>query len=370
MNDIVDRLEVDSYVQLLLVMLECENTLQSMGVDGQWSNFLISYIGTKVRSEQLTEHYVENLRDLLEQIIQSAKKYPKSQLLVQMQRKPFLEPVLERALDPNNDNAIEYMNILSKLMSLCINDNPNEYESQKVPLLVQYLLREDTNNNNNSQSNVNIFKSLFQLLYMPPKKLPPSVETTAGEIAPLGFYRLKCVELVLAMLRMNYYGIDSALIIEYKVVNRVTDLFFQYKWNNVLHTLVEKIAILVLENKPAFLCLFILQKGQLLNRIVQAQQNEEQEKSMKLLPKEKFRPHQGYMGHLFGIAGSIVKASKKHPAIYYLLEDQPNRSWKKIEKELQKYEKMVADSRLLPSSKKSFLNGVFGRDEDQHNLYL
>lgn len=34
-------------------------------------------------------------------------------------------------------------------------------------------------------------------------------------------------------------------------------------------------------------------------------------------------PHIGYMGHLYRIANVIVKSSKQHSAINYLLDDVP-----------------------------------------------
>jgi len=47
--------------------------------------------------------------------------------------------------------------------------------------------------------------------------------------------------------------------------------------------------------------------------------------------REQGIPHQGYMGHLFNIAHAIIRSAKVHSAIFYLLEDIPNRGWKKFE---------------------------------------
>lgn len=50
---------------------------------------------------------------------------------------------------------------------------------------------------------------------------------------------------------------------------------------------------------------------------------------------------QGYMGHLYNIAIAIIKSSKVHSAIFYLLEDVPNRGWRKFEEKLKQVTKVV-----------------------------
>jgi serine/threonine-protein phosphatase 6 regulatory subunit 3 len=130
------------------------------------------------------------------------------------------------------------------------------------------------------------------------------------------------------LVKANYHVLDTALI-EYRVISRCMDLFFQYKWNNVLHTLLEQLVTSLLELKPSYLSLYLLRDCHLVDRILQAQQNEEQEKSMRT-PDEQYMPHQGYMGHLYVMANAVVASSKKHSAIYYLLEDVPNKAWKKF----------------------------------------
>jgi len=130
------------------------------------------------------------------------------------------------------------------------------------------------------------------------------------------------------LIKSNYHVLDTALM-ESKLIARCLDLFFQYKWNNVLHSSVEQIIRTTLETKPSHLCLYIFIDCKLVDRILQAQQNEDQEKTLRA-QEDMWIPRTGYMGHMYSIANAIVQSSKVHYAIYYLLEDTPNRGWKKF----------------------------------------
>ena len=187
-----------------------------------------------------------------------------------------------------------------------------------------------TNNTNNTNNNEKPLQRVYTLLYQRSGCiLPASITTTAGVISPLGFFRLRCVEFVATLVKLNYHVLDTGLI-ENRVISRCMDLFFQYKWNNILHTIIEQLALSILELKPSYMCLYLLRDCHLVDRILQVQQNEEQEKAMKFDLREKYAQHQGYMGHLYRMANAIESSSKVHSAIYYLLQDVPNRAWKKF----------------------------------------
>lgn len=47
------------------------------------------------------------------------------------------------------------------------------------------------------------------------------------------------------------------------------------------------------------------------------------------------------MGHLYNIAVAIIKSAKVHSAVFYLLEDVPNRGWRKFEEKLKQLTKVV-----------------------------
>lgn len=212
------------------------------------------------------------------------------------------------------------MNILLKLISIC--RNSKEYENIELHPLLQEILQQ-----HKEESNKNIEKPLvilYKLLYKPPSNFPPTITTTAGVISPLGPYRLKCIQFIIYLLRCNYQMVDVALV-ESKIISRCIDLFFQFKWNNILHSLIEVMIIYILENKPTFLSLYILRDCNFLYRILQAQQHEDQEKELKL-QKQKNIPITGYMGHLYNISNAIINISKINSTIFYFIQDIPNRS--------------------------------------------
>lgn len=315
---VVQHLDIDPFVHLLVVMFECERSLESMNIPLLWSNDLVELFTQKLRTpSNLTDKLLNGIKDFMELVL---AKYPTSKTAKQFQGKSFVESILQHALDSESSHAGIYMEILLKVLQACI--NTKAYETTELPPVITDFIAQEKDLQEKP------LYQLYQLLYKPPKYLPSTIDTTAGVIAPLGSYRLKCVQLVLHLLKTNFLMLDQA-IIERRLIARCIDLFFQYKWNNILHATVKSIALYTLETKPPFMCLHVLRDCQLLDRIIQADQNEEQEKRMKS-PKEQGIPHVGYMGHLHEIAAAIIKASKKHTAIFYLLDEVPARGWKKF----------------------------------------
>lgn len=78
-----------------------------------------------------------------------------------------------------------------------------------------------------------------------------------------------------------------------------------------------------------------------------------------LSKKEQYIPHLGYMGHLINISNAIIRSSKVHSAIFYLLEDIPNRGWKKFVDGKLKNENALRD-KPVPGIPANFRNGGTG----------
>jgi len=276
---------------------------------------------------------------------------------ISLMRKPFVSPLLMNSLTLN---SLEFMNILIRMVNVC--KNSKDYETMSLPPLLLEMLDSQEWASPSSTSSQTITKEdkmvaspptspfsasrkenalhrLYRILYQPCSTLPPSISTTNAIISPLGLYRVKCVQLVFSLLKANYHIIDTALI-EHKIIARCVDLFFQFKWNNILHCIIEKMTEFIMDSKPSYLCLHLLRDCHLLERIMQASQNEEQEKTMKT-EQERGIPHQGYMGHLINIANSVIKTAKIHSAVFYFLEDVPNRGWKKFESRLKAVNKIM-----------------------------
>jgi len=187
----------------------------------------------------LLEEYLSGLKDFLDILI---FKYPTSNLLKELQEQRFVDIIITKTLKKESPATSEYMDILMRLFQICV--NTGQYETVMVPPLISTILnqegKEKRGGGGDSSNSVFPLQKLFQVLYKPSTILPPTITTTAGIVAPLGSFRLKCVQLVLLLLKSNFLLLDTALV-EYKIIARCVDLFFQFKWNNILHAAVEAI---------------------------------------------------------------------------------------------------------------------------------
>lgn len=350
-NYVLDHTEVLSHLfqhltheivlQLMFVMIEAEKSLDMLKLSLRWTPELAPLFIQKL-SETNNPRLEEELFHLGEVISMMTLKYPTCSLLPLLLESDFSAPLIDHALhseDPSMGTA--YLNMLLTLIPTTVNSS--HYETPALPPLLSLFLDKDSKDD--SKSRLQIFHNRFS---RPSTLLPPTITTTAGIVAPLGSYRLHCVQVVLQLLKTNYHIIDSALI-ESKILNRCVDLFFQYKWNNILHSVVEAIALTILDTKESFISLFLIRDCNLVDRIMQAQQNEEQEKRMKS-PQQQHVPHLGYMGHLYRIANKVIEIAKGNPAISYFLEDLPQYSWNRFLSRLDQENKAMVQTNPPPTS--------------------
>jgi len=69
-----------------------------------------------------------------------------------------------------------------------------------------------------------------------------------GEIVPLGFHRLKVVEFLMSLVKSNHQRVDEELI-KLNILSTCLDIFFCYKWNNFLHSIIEQMLVTILEGE-------------------------------------------------------------------------------------------------------------------------
>ncbi|XP_018426627.1 PREDICTED: serine/threonine-protein phosphatase 6 regulatory subunit 1-like, partial [Nanorana parkeri] len=170
-----------------------------------------------------------------------------------------------------------------------------------------------------------------QLLIDPPKK--QSLLTTWGVLdPPLGNTRLHVVKLLASTINANNRALNQELI-KLDSINTMLNLYFKYMYNNFLHSQIEVCITTVLNSIPIQetnendvqeneLVKYLLQKCQLVQRILSAWEDNEKEQSGGGRRK-------GFMGHLTKIANALVQSSEKgHNAslvgqlIKELLEEQ------------------------------------------------
>lgn len=177
-------------------------------------------------------------------------------------------------------------------------------------------------------------KDFHDVLINPPLK--PSVMTTIGLLdPPLGNTRVEVAKLLSVLVANNNLEINSKLA-ELDTINILLDLFFKYTWNNFLHTQVEQCLAFALnadlssgeEGEVQKNCLIahILVKCRLLERILEAWQDNEVQQNVNNLPRR------GYMGHLIRISNSIVQQmTEKGPLGAFIKETVDSETFKNWE---------------------------------------
>jgi len=147
------------------------------------------------------------------------------------------------------------------------------------------------------------------------------IPTTMGEIEPLGFARLKVLELVSVLSQSNYQCVDNVLM-EKDMFSLVLDLFFHFRWNNVLHAHVVNMIRRGLEGANEDIKEHLLLRAKLHQRIVAA----EQENADAL--KDPRGVRRGYMGHLVQLAAELRKQASHSKVIDTILEQ--DEAWKQF----------------------------------------
>lgn len=138
-----------------------------------------------------------------------------------------------------------------------------------------------------------------------------------GTIPPLGFHKLKIVDLFSMLVHSNFKCIDDELL-KKSVVSTVLDLFFSYHWNNFLHSTVEHMIQFILQGQNEDLKIKLLTDCQLLARICDASKGNDEDCAK---PKGLRR---GYMGFVTLISGNIIQVGASNTAVEQLLNaDEP-----------------------------------------------
>jgi serine/threonine-protein phosphatase 6 regulatory subunit 3 len=146
-----------------------------------------------------------------------------------------------------------------------------------------------------------------------------TIPTTMGDIEPLGFARLKVLELVSVLSQSNYECVDKVLM-EKDIFVLVLDLFFHFRWNNVLHAHVLNMLRRGLEGANEDIKEHLLKHARLPSRIVEA----ERENATALQDPRGVR--RGYMGHLVQLATDLKKQATHSKVIEAILD--ADEDWK------------------------------------------
>ena len=142
----------------------------------------------------------------------------------------------------------------------------------------------------------------IQVLSNPPKSAP--MRTSVGEIeAPLGAARLSIIRLLTSLLQVSSQKFMEEFA-RFDVATVLLDLFFQYQWNNFLHSHVEQVVSFVMSlasDADYGLRHSLVVKGRLLQRLAEAGMSNESDQAEK-------KRRRGYMGHVVTMSNRLTNA--------------------------------------------------------------
>jgi serine/threonine-protein phosphatase 6 regulatory subunit 3 len=167
-------------------------------------------------------------------------------------------------------------------------------------------------------SNLPKFHTYLSLKTKTNNKPTVTMPLPSGEFEPLGFYRLKVIEFFAILIITNHGALDAE-IMKLGVLSTCLNLFFQYPWNNFLHSTVEQVVQTILDGENEELKLHLLKDAKLLDGICEASKENDEE-----LTKPK-GVRRGYMGHLTSMSTSIINIASSTPSIEKLLTS--NEKW-------------------------------------------
>ncbi|XP_024521407.1 serine/threonine-protein phosphatase 6 regulatory subunit 3 isoform X2 [Selaginella moellendorffii] len=150
------------------------------------------------------------------------------------------------------------------------------------------------------------------------KRLP----TTYGELRPpFGIHRLKIVEFVAVLLRTQSEAARQELI-RLQALQTILGFFFDYPFNNMLHTHVEAIITSCIEDGGLTDNLF--GDCDFLSRLLATDENQyAHDTRPESVSKKKPPPKVGNMGHLTRIANRLVQTENSNPRLQGYLQSHP-----------------------------------------------
>jgi len=302
-SQFISHLANGSIMELLLKIIGSEESPEGSGII-QWlcNTELVPSLLSKF-DPSLDDDVHESAGQTLADIITISSHMPTSPLLGQLESESFVNQLFTYVLSGSNSVLLNGLSVVIELLRRYSRDTTEDTTTlENLPTLLAV--------------SVGKLEQFDNFLRTP---MPADMVTTVGQLNPLGFYRLKVVDFYLSLLRTRYRSIDEQFA-KQGTLKIILDLFFTYRWNNFLHSIVEQIILTILESQNDDLKHEMLVTAGLLDRIVEAN---------KLNISESTRPRNarlGYMGFLTTISLSIAAAASSNPKIEELIEQHTE--WK------------------------------------------
>ncbi|XP_058792576.1 serine/threonine-protein phosphatase 6 regulatory subunit 3 [Phymastichus coffea] len=303
---LLQHIETSAIMDLILILLtkiegdEMRQNIQTWLDDQQLVQRVVQLLSPSLDSEKHT-----NASQLLCDIIKSPRMEPDKRpdpILQTLQSEETIKLILDTILtgEKVESSIVGGIRVLINLLGQKENKTTESSEICGAPFsnVVENELRDKF-----ALIIIPYLDKLNQLLINPPEK--PSVKTTAGFLEkPFGRTRLYMLKLLVSLISTNNISVFEKFA-ELNTFNILLDLFFQFAWNNFLHTQVQQCLSLAIncdcpeKSKIVFSHIFVGSK--LIERILEAWEYND---NNSLNQQNSIR--QGYMGHVIIIANEIV----------------------------------------------------------------
>eukprot|EP01103_Thecamoeba_quadrilineata_P002180 TRINITY_DN12178_c0_g1_i1.p1 TRINITY_DN12178_c0_g1~~TRINITY_DN12178_c0_g1_i1.p1 ORF type:complete len:566 (-),score=148.38 TRINITY_DN12178_c0_g1_i1:140-1837(-) len=289
-DKIMKNIRNSSVIDLLLKIINCEETVEvrSNGVlEILSSKNLIMKLITIFQNAEDSEVHEVLAQALSEIVIISSNTSP---LLLQLQSRELLSDIFLYLLNVNSSSA--YLNGMSVLIEIIKRCQKSDGVPEPITVSIE---------------------NLPQMIDILKNSNAPSMMTSTGELKPpFGFRRMKTLDFLLGLVETGYRAVEDALL-EHDFFQIVFDLFFQYPWNNFLHSSVEHLIEVVLDGSNEDLKLQLFTKYKLADRMIDANEENEKEK-------------RGFMGHLINISVMADKSAERNASLSTFLTGK--QEWK------------------------------------------
>ncbi|XP_042006837.1 serine/threonine-protein phosphatase 6 regulatory subunit 1-like [Salvia splendens] len=319
---LVDLIGITSIMEVLIRLIGADEHIYTNCADSmQWLEDMsvLEMIVEKFSSSDSPEVHANAAETLC-----AITRYAPPGLASKISSPSFIERLFRHALEDSRPKSV-----LVNLLSVCI----SLLDSKRLTSGTYYMYTRQMTQGSGTTASPETVRSMLDGLGDLLKLLDISLEervllTTYGKLQPpLGKHRLKIIEFISVLVTASNEVAEKELIC-LGAVKHILKLFFEYPYNNFLHSNVEHIILSCIESKNPQFVEHLLHECNLVGRILEVERNFTLtvDSSKPTISAEGRKPPRvGNIGHLTRIANKLVQLGDSNSDIQTFL--QGNSDW-------------------------------------------